>query len=49
MHAKNHKLFAFYNHGNIVTQFANGMVGENRKKVVQFAIVLHLLQQGYLI
>jgi hypothetical protein len=46
MHAKNHKLIASCSHGNVTTQFANGVVGNNQRKVVQFAIVLHLLQQG---
>ncbi len=44
-HAKNYKLFGFCSHGNVVTQLANGMVKVNWKKV-QFAIILHLLQQG---
>jgi hypothetical protein len=44
MHAKNHKLLAFCNHGSVATQFANGMVGKNQRKVVQFAIILHLSQ-----
>ncbi len=46
-HAKNHNFFASYSNGNVVTQLANEMVRENRKNVIQFAIVLHLLQQGY--
>jgi hypothetical protein len=32
-------------HGNVATQLANGMVGENQRKV-QFATILRLLQQG---
>jgi hypothetical protein len=32
------------NHGSVATQFANGMVGKNQRKVVQFAIILHLSQ-----
>jgi hypothetical protein len=31
---------------SIIIQVAHGVVGENARKVVQFAIVLHLLQQG---
>jgi hypothetical protein len=46
-HAKNHKLLASHNHRNVATQPANGMVRENQKKVVQFAIVLHLPRQGH--
>ncbi len=42
-HAKNHKLFASCSHGSVVTQLANGMVRENRKKVFQFATILHLM------
>ncbi len=45
-HVKNHKLFASCGHGSVVTQLANGMVKDNQKKVVQFATILHLLQQG---
>jgi hypothetical protein len=45
-HAKNHKLFASCNQGNVVAQLANGMAGENLRKVVQFTTFLHLLQQG---
>ncbi len=44
-HAKNYKLFGFCSHGNVATQLANGMAGENRIKV-HFATILHLLQQG---
>jgi hypothetical protein len=39
-------LFAFYGREFIPTQVAHGVVGENARKVVQFANVLHLLQQG---
>jgi hypothetical protein len=28
-HVKNYKLFAFCNHGNVATQFVNGMVGRS--------------------
>ncbi len=45
-HAKNHKLFTSHSYGNFATQPANGMARENRRKVVQLTIVLHLLQQG---
>jgi hypothetical protein len=45
-HAKNQKLFAFCGYESIVTQVAHGVVGENARKVVQFATMLHLLQQG---
>ncbi len=45
MHAKNYKLLGFCNHGNVVTQLANGMAEENQRKV-QFVTILHLLQQG---
>jgi hypothetical protein len=44
-HAKNYKLFGFRSHGNVATQLANEMAGENQRKV-QFATILHLLQQG---
>ncbi len=43
MHAKNQKLFAFHGHEFIVIQVAHGVVKENAKKLVQFAIVLHFL------
>ncbi len=43
---KNHKLFASCSHGSVVTQLANEMIRDNKKKVVQFASILHLLQQG---
>jgi len=43
--AKNYKLFGFHSHGNVATQLANGMVGENQRKV-QCATISHLLQQG---
>jgi hypothetical protein len=43
MHAKYQKFFAFHGHEFIASQVAHGVVGENPKKVVQFAIVLHLL------
>jgi len=45
MHAKNYKLLGFHSHGNVATQLANGMARENQRKV-QFATILHLLQQG---
>jgi len=44
-HAKNYKLLGFHSHGNDSTQLANGMVGENQRKV-QFVTILHLLKQG---
>jgi len=43
MHAKNYKLLASYNHGNVVTQLVNGVARKNRREVVQFATILHLL------
>jgi hypothetical protein len=47
-HAKNKKLFFFQSCEYVVTQIANGVVGEKVQKVVEFANVLHLLQQGCL-
>jgi hypothetical protein len=32
---------------SVVAQVANGMVRKKAKKVVQFASILHLLQQGH--
>jgi hypothetical protein len=46
-HAKNEKLFAFHGCKSIVIQVTHDMARENAKKVVQFATVLHLLQQGH--
>jgi hypothetical protein len=40
-------LFAYHGHEFIAIQVAHGVVGKNVKKVVQFTIVLHLLQQGH--
>jgi hypothetical protein len=42
-HVKNQKLFAFGGCEYIATQVTHGVVRDNAKKVVQFAIVLHLL------
>ncbi len=42
-HAKNQKLFTSHGYEFIATQVIHGVVRENAKKVVQFAIVLHLL------
>jgi hypothetical protein len=39
-------LFAFHGREFIATQVAHGVVGHGAKKVVNFVIVLHLLQQG---
>ncbi len=45
-HAKNQKLFASHGHESIATQVTHGVARKNAKKVVNFVIVLHLLQQG---
>jgi hypothetical protein len=45
-HAKNQKLLTSRGCEFIATQITHGVVKENARKVVQFAIVLHLLQQG---
>ncbi len=42
-HAKNQKLFTSHGYEFIATQVTHGVVKDNAKKVVQFAIVLHLL------
>jgi hypothetical protein len=47
MHSKNYKLFVSRNHESIASQVAKGVVGEKGRKVVQFATMLHLLQQGH--
>jgi hypothetical protein len=46
-HAKNYKLPASYNLGNVTTQLENGVARENRRKVVQFVTIVHLLQQSH--
>jgi hypothetical protein len=40
------KIFAFSSREFVVAQVANCVVGKKTQKVVQFAIMLHLLQQG---
>jgi len=45
-HVKNHNFFASCSHGSVVDQLASGLVREDQKTVVQFAKILHLLQQG---
>jgi len=45
-HAKNQELFASHGHESLATQIAHGVARENAKKVVNFVIMLHLLQQG---
>lgn len=45
-HAKNHKLLASHSGQNIATQLGNGDAREKGIKVVQFATIFHLLQQG---
>ncbi len=39
-------MFVFRGCESIVTQVTHGVVGDNARKVVQFATMLHLLQQG---
>jgi hypothetical protein len=57
-HAKNQNLFNFHNHEGIevsetelsesvVAQVTNGMARKKVRKLVQFATILHLLQQGH--
>ncbi len=46
-HVENQKLFASRGCEFTTIQVAHGVVGENARKVVQFTIVLHLLQQGH--
>ncbi len=46
-HAKNQKLFASSGHKSIVIQVAHDVVRKNARKVVQFATMLHLLQQRH--
>ncbi len=45
-HAKNKKLLAFCSHEFVVAQIVNCFVGKKLQKVVQFATMLQLLQQG---
>jgi hypothetical protein len=40
-------LFASRGYEFTTIQVAHGVVGENVRKVVQFTILLHLLQQGH--
>jgi hypothetical protein len=47
-HAKNQKLFASHGCKSIVIQVAHDVAIKNAKKMVQFATMLHLLQQGHL-
>jgi len=46
-HAKNQKLFASHGHKSIAIQVAHDVAKKNARKVVQFATMLHLLQQGH--
>jgi hypothetical protein len=46
-HAKNQNLFNFYNHESVVAQVANGMARKKVRKLMQFATILHFLQQGH--
>ncbi len=43
-HAKNYKLFTSHSDEYVVAQVANGVVGEKAQRIMQFAIMLHLLQ-----
>jgi hypothetical protein len=45
-HAKNQKLFTSHGRESIATQVAHGVARKNAKKVVNFVIMLNLLQQG---
>jgi len=45
--AKPKKLLVRCGNESVVAQVANGMVRKKAKKVVQFASILHLLQQGH--
>jgi len=46
-HAKNQKLVTSHGRKSIVIQVAHDVARENAKKMVQFATMLHLLQQGH--
>jgi hypothetical protein len=46
-HAKNHRLFISHNRKIIVDQVINEVVKKKGGKILQFAIVLSLLQQGH--
>jgi hypothetical protein len=45
--ARTRKLLARCSNESVVAQVANGMVRKKAKKVVQFASILHLLQQRH--
>jgi hypothetical protein len=46
-HAQNQKLFASHGRKSIAIQVAHNVAKDNARKVVQFATMLHLLQQGH--
>jgi hypothetical protein len=46
-HVKNHVKHASRNHQTIAYEVANGIARERARKVMQFTIVLHLLQHGH--
>jgi hypothetical protein len=45
-HVKNYKLHVSHNHESVVAQVANGLARKKVRRVMQFATILHLLQQG---
>jgi hypothetical protein len=46
--AKNHKFFISHNRETIGAPLAHGVVGKKTRKVVQFGIIFHFLQQGHM-